>query len=106
LNSFNEPAILINQQNIVFRRKTHDMKTFLIYSLLTALNFMLSFFIYNHSFNVQATPYLSEEQRLDSGLSMLATTLPAYLVTSIILSFIFYCVAKNTEGSANLDTAS
>lgn len=82
------------------------MKTFLIYSSLTTLNFVISFFIYNYSFNVQATPYLSEEQRLDSGLSMLVTTIPAYLVTSIILSFIFYCVAKNTEGSPNLDTTS
>ena len=70
------------------------MKTFFIYSSLTTLNFMLSFFIYNYSFNVQATPYLSEEQRLDSGLSMLTTTLPAYLVTSIILSVMFYYVAK------------
>ena len=70
------------------------MKTFLIYSLLTALNFMLSLFIYNYSFNVQATQYLSEELRLDSGSLMLATTLPAYLVTSIILSVIFYFVAK------------
>jgi hypothetical protein len=70
------------------------MKTFLIYSLLTALKFMLSFFIYNYSFNVQATQYLSEELRLDSGSLMLATTLPAYLVTSIILSVIFYFVAK------------
>lgn len=55
---------------------------------------MLSFFIYNYSFNVQATPYLSEEQRLDSGLLMLATTLPAYLVTAIVLSAMFYYVAK------------
>jgi hypothetical protein len=70
------------------------MKTLLIYSLLTALNFMLSFFIYNYSFNVQATQYLSEEQRLDSGLLMLATTLPAYLVASIILSIMFYYTAK------------
>jgi hypothetical protein len=75
-------------------KETHKMKTLLIYSLLTALNFMLSFFIYNYSFNVQATPYLSEEQRLDSGLLMLATTLPAYLATAIILSVIFYFVAK------------
>jgi hypothetical protein len=70
------------------------MKTFLIYSSLTTLNFVISFFIYNYSFNVQATPYLSEEQRLDSGLLMLATTLPAYLVTSIILSIMFYYTAK------------
>jgi hypothetical protein len=70
------------------------MKTFLIYLSLTTLNFVISFFIYNYSFNVQATPYLSEEQRLDSGLLMLATTLPAYLVTSIILSIMFYYTAK------------
>jgi len=70
------------------------MKTFLIYSSLITLNFVISFFIYNYSFNVQATPFLSEEQRLDSGLLMLATTLPAYLVASIILSIMFYCVAK------------
>ena len=70
------------------------MKTSLIYSSLATLNFMLSFFIYNYSFNVQATPYLSEEQRVDSGLLMLATTLPAYLVTAIVLSAMYYYVAK------------
>jgi hypothetical protein len=70
------------------------MKTFLIYSLLTALNFMLSLFVYNYSFNVQATPYLSEEQRLDSALSMLITTIPAYLATAVILSIMFYYAAK------------
>lgn len=70
------------------------MKTFLIYSSLTALNFMLSFFIYNYSFNVQATPYLSEEQRLDSGLLMFSTTLSAYLIAAILISLVYYYVAK------------
>ena len=76
------------------------MKKILLYASLTTLNFMLSFFIYNYSFNVQATPYLSEEQRLDSGLLMLATTLPAYLVTSIILSVMFYFLAKKYDNRA------
>jgi hypothetical protein len=55
---------------------------------------MLSLFVYNYSFNVQATPYLSEEQRLDSALSMLITTIPAYLATAVILSIMFYYAAK------------
>lgn len=70
------------------------MNTFFLYASLATLNFIISFFIYNYSFNAQATPYLNEEQRLDSGLLMLVTTLPAYLVTSIILSVMFYYVAK------------
>lgn len=73
------------------------MKTFLIYSSLTALNFMLSFFIYNYSFNVQATPYLSEEQRLDSGLLMFSTTLSAYLIAAILISLVYYYVAKKNS---------
>lgn len=70
------------------------MKTFVIYSSLALLNFIFSFFIYNYSFNQQATPYLTEEQRVDSSILMLTTTIPAYIFTAAILSAVFYFVAK------------
>jgi len=70
------------------------MKTFFIYALLAFLNFAINFTIYNYSFNKQATPYLHEEQRVDSGLLMLKTTLPAYVVSAIVLTVLFYLVAK------------
>ena len=70
------------------------MKTFIIYTLLAFLNFIVNFAIYNYSFNKQATPYLHEEQRVDSGLLMLKTTLPAYIVSATLLTVLFYLVAK------------
>jgi len=70
------------------------MKTFLIYTFLATLNFVINFLIYNYSFNFQATPYLPEEQRVDSGLLMLETTVPAYIVSAITMSVIFYFIAK------------
>ena len=70
------------------------MKTFLIYASLAVVNFIINFMIYNFSFNKQATPYLHEEQRVDSGLLMLETTLPAYIVAAIVLTIMFYFVAK------------
>jgi len=70
------------------------MKTLLIYVILAVINFIVSFLIYNYSFNLQATPFLHEEQRVDSSLLMLETTLPAYLISSIIITIMFYFVAK------------
>ena len=70
------------------------MKKFLIYTFLTLLNFGLSFAIYNYSFNKQATPYLHEEQRVDSGIIMLKTTFPAYLIAAVFITLLFHFVAK------------
>ncbi len=70
------------------------MKTFFIYTFLAIFNFVINFYIYNYSFNNQATPYLHEEQRVDSALLMLKTTLPAYIVSSILLTVLFYFVAN------------
>jgi len=69
------------------------MKTALIYIALSILSFIVNFGIYNYSFITQATPFMTEEHRVDSGLIMLKTTLPAYIISSIILSYIFYLVA-------------
>lgn len=71
-----------------------QMKTFIIYTLLAFLNFVVNFSIYNFSFNKQAIPYLHEEQRVDSGILMLKTTLPAYVFSTILLTVLFYLVAK------------
>ncbi len=43
---------------------------------------------------MQATPYLHEEQRVDSALMMMQTTLPAYLLATIFITFLFYFSAK------------
>ncbi len=70
------------------------MKIFLTYGILALVNFIINFIIYNWSFNLQATPFLHEEQRLDSSLLMLKTTIPAYIAAAIITAVIFYFVAK------------
>ncbi len=70
------------------------MKTFLIYTGLALISFITNALIYNISFNQQATPLLSEEQRLDSALLMLSTTLPAYFFSAVVMSLMFYWVAR------------
>ncbi len=69
-------------------------KVLLIYVFLAIVSFIVNFLIYNYSFNIQATPFLHEEQRVDSGLMMLKTTLPAYLVSSIVITILFYLISK------------
>jgi hypothetical protein len=70
------------------------LKIFIIYSSLAIANFVVNFAIYNYSFNKQATPYLHEEQRVESGLMMLKTTIPAYLISAMLLTFVFYLTAR------------
>jgi ABC-type uncharacterized transport system permease subunit len=73
------------------------IKSLLIYITLAVVNFIVNFTIYNYSFNSQATPFLHEEQRIDSGLLMLKTTFPAYVVSAIIITILFYCAAKTLK---------
>jgi len=70
------------------------MKTLIIYLSLAIVTFIINFAIYNYSFNLQATPFLHEEQRVDSGLLMLQTTFPAYIVSSVVITMLFYFVNK------------
>ncbi len=70
------------------------IKSLLTYIFLIILNCIANFIIYNYSFNIQATPYLHEEQRVESGLLMLKTTLPAFVVSALLFAFLFYIVAK------------
>lgn len=76
-----------------------NIKVLLVYFSLAVVNFIVNFFIYNYSFNLQATPFLHEEQRVDSGLMMLKTTLPAYLVASVFIAIVFYLVSKKLHRS-------
>lgn len=73
------------------------MKIAFTYIALSMLSFIVNFGIYNYSFITQATPFMTEEHRVDSGLLMLKTTLPAYIISSIILSYIFYLVATKMK---------
>lgn len=78
-------------------------KLFFTYFALVIGNFVVNFYIYNRSFNIQATPYLHEEQRVESGLLMLKTTFPAYLVSALCFAFLFYwaakyCITKSSSG--------
>lgn len=70
------------------------MKDIVIYSLMTVVIFVVNFAIFNYSFNMQATPFLHEEQRVDSALLMLKTTVPAYAVASVLITGAFYFVAE------------
>lgn len=74
------------------------MKAVLIYSALAIFSFVINFLIYNVSFNIQATPYMSEEQRLDSGILMLKTTLPAFLLASVVITILFWYVNRSKTG--------
>jgi hypothetical protein len=70
------------------------IKPLISFFFLAIINFIVNFLIYNYSFNKQATPYLVEEQRVDSGLLMFKITIPAYFVSSIFFAFLFYFAAK------------
>lgn len=71
------------------------MKKFLLFTGLSIIVFMLNFGIYNLSFNAQATPFLQEEQRVASGILMLQTTIPAYIIVSVLTTVIlFYLGSK------------
>lgn len=70
------------------------MKKLIIYLSLVLVNFIINFAIYNISFNLQATPFLQEEQRVDSGLLMLKTTFPAYFLSSVVIAMLFHFVNK------------
>lgn len=65
------------------------MKTLLLRVGAVLVLFFVNFMIYNVSFNFQATPYLSEEQRLEGAILMLKTTAPAYLIFSILTVWVF-----------------
>ncbi len=77
------------------------MKAFIAYSGLAVVNFIINFAIYNYSFNLQATPFLHEEQRVDSGLLMLKTTLPAYFISTVVITFLFFFIAKRSKKTKN-----
>lgn len=44
------------------------VKIAIAYGSLVLANFIANFLIYNYSCNVQARPYLDEEQRVESGM--------------------------------------
>lgn len=62
--------------------------------------FTINFAIFNYSFNMQATPFLQEEQRVESSLMMLKTTLPAYLVAALAITAMFYLLATRLNKKA------
>ena len=70
------------------------MKTFITYSFLALASFTINFAIYNISMSFQARVYMSEWQKMESGLLMIKTTIPAFFIASIIFAVIFYWVSK------------
>ena len=47
-----------------------EMKKLFTYAGLAIFSFLTNFIIYTYSFNVQATPFLHEEQRVESAVLM------------------------------------
>ncbi|CCN73097.1 hypothetical protein [Vibrio nigripulchritudo] len=70
------------------------MKRLLIYTALMLINAVANFLLYIYSFNAQATPFLHEEQRVESAMLIFNTTLPAYFISSLFITLLFYLVAK------------
>lgn len=65
------------------------MKKVIRYSFLFTIALVTNFGIHNYSFVKQATPYLTEDERIEIAMMMLETTLPAYIIASIL----FVCAA-------------
>ena len=76
--------------------KVTAMKKLAPYALLAVVTFIINFAIYNLSFNSQATPFLHEAQRVESGLMMLTTTVPAYLIAAVVIAGMFYWLGKRS----------
>jgi hypothetical protein len=74
------------------------MKKKLLFMVVGILSFLVNFTIYNISFNAQATPYMQEEQRVDSSILMLKTTLPAFFFWSIVVTVVFYLISRIGNG--------
>ncbi len=70
------------------------MKKILTYGTLATISFIINFLIYNFSFNKQATPFLSEEQRLESGIMMLQSTIPAFAIAAVVFAVLYYTLSK------------
>ena len=96
MNSLAELVILTNPEKYGSGRFL-SMKKFMAYASLALINFIVNFFIYNYSFNSQATPHLHESQRLESGILMLTTTVPAFAVAAILFTVIFYFLSKKLK---------
>jgi len=93
-----ESATLINLEKYGFGKSSRIfMKKLIIYVGLACINFIANFAIYNFSFNSQATHFLTEEQRVDSALLMLQQTAPAYAVSAIVITLLFYFVSKKNK---------
>ncbi len=70
------------------------IKYIAVYLTTSTFVFIINFGIYNYSFNTQATPFLHEEQRVSSALMMMKMTLPAYLIASLLLTFILFLIGR------------
>ncbi len=68
------------------------IKTVAIYGLVAIINFIVNFCVYNYSFLRQATPFLHEEQRVDSAHMMLHTTIPGFFAVAVIFAFIYHAL--------------
>lgn len=76
------------------------IKNTVTYTVMVLIVFTINFAIFNYSFNMQATPFLQEEQRVESALMMLKTTLPAYLVAALVITAMFYLLATRLNKKA------
>lgn len=63
------------------------IKTVAIYGLVAIVKFIINFCVYNYSFLRQATPFLHEEQRVDSALIKLHTTIQCFFTVAVIFTF-------------------
>ena len=76
-----------------------QIKVFFLYAIATLVMAIANFSIYNLSFISQATPYLTEEQRLDGAVLMLQTTIPAYLLLSAFICLLIYLFNRRRSSS-------
>ena len=52
---------------------------------LILFNFIVNYYIYYWSFEVQVGTLITDEQAFDIGMLMLKTTLPAFAVSSVVI---------------------
>lgn len=73
------------------------MKKILAFGLVIAVNIAMNFAVFLVSYNKLATPFLSEEQRVDNADYIMTMTISGFVVVAILSALIIYfCYGKRS----------
>lgn len=68
----------------------------LLAAAIALLNFVLNFAVFTVSYNILATPYLHEEQRVENADFIMAYTSSMFAAVTILSAVAFYFLLRKT----------